>query len=167
LSILEKCSLHKKSKNLQTTQTTKPGEQGQYANSPLSQISSLIAALQGVSGGTTGGTTGSSSNLANSILGLPAAAVNSIKDLLGTFGISFAEGGQVQGYADGGAVDSAPSSMTQIPSEIADRINQIKQLSSQQNQSQAMDELGTASLPNQKINDWSQKWNSQYDQHFG
>jgi len=99
----------------QTTQTTKPGEQGQYANSPLSQISSLIAALQGVSGGTTGGTTGGNSNLSNSILGLPAAAVNSIKDFLGTFGISFAEGGQVRGYADGGTVDAVPTDVTLDP----------------------------------------------------
>ncbi len=72
-----------------TSQVTAPGSQGQFANSPLSQIAGLITAL-GAYNGNTSGTSGTNTS-GTSIL-------DSIKSLLG-----LADGGSV-GYADGGTV---------------------------------------------------------------
>jgi hypothetical protein len=59
--------------------------------------------------GTTGttGTTQQQTGL-QGILNLPQTAFNQVRDLLGTFGISLAEGGTV-GYAKGGAVKPVPA----------------------------------------------------------
>jgi hypothetical protein len=105
-----------------TKQTTSPGLQGNYGLSPLQQIGTLLSGLGAISGGGSTGTTGTSTNtnLANQILGLPSTAVKSVTDLLNSFGISFAEGGQVKGYADGGTVDQtglATSDLTPGPTQ--------------------------------------------------
>ena len=75
------------------------GSQG-YANSPLSQIGGLLAALGAVRGDTTQTTTGGTgSSLIDSIFNLGKAAVTATK----------AEGGEVSGYADGGIVPGLPN----------------------------------------------------------
>ena len=96
-----------------TTQTTGPGQTGQYSLSPLSQISGLLSGLGAFMGSPSTGTTGTGTTQQQtglqSILGLPQTAFNQVKDLLGTFGISLAEGGTV-GYAKGGSVTPVPAS---------------------------------------------------------
>jgi hypothetical protein len=110
-----------------TKQTTSPGLQGNYGLSPLQQIGTLLSGLGAISGGgsSSTGTTGTSTNtdLASKILGLPSTAVKSVTDILNSFGISFADGGQVKGYADGGTVDPtglATSDLTQGPTQTID-----------------------------------------------
>ena len=96
-----------------TLQKTGPGQSGQYSLSPLSQISGLLSGLGAFMGtpATGTGTTGTTQQQTGlqSILGLPQTAFNQVKDLLGTFGISLAEGGTV-GYAKGGTVNRVPAS---------------------------------------------------------
>jgi len=94
-----------------TTQTTGPGQAGQYSLSPLSQISGLLTGLgafMGTPSGTTGttGTTQQQSGLA-SILGLPQAAFDQLMSLGRSIGLPLAEGGTV-GYAKGGKVKPVP-----------------------------------------------------------
>ena len=80
-----------------TTQTVKPGEEGQFSNSTLSQITGLLAALGSLSGGS-GDNTGGGTSILNQILS--------------AFGIDFANGGSVK-MADGGAVTGGLQSMIQ------------------------------------------------------
>jgi hypothetical protein len=82
----------------QVQQTVAPGQQGQYTNSPLSQIAGIGSLLAAISG--TGATNSTSivNDLINAIRGTsstPAA----------TPPATGKEGGSVVGYADGGTVD--------------------------------------------------------------
>lgn len=80
-----------------TTQTVKPGEEGQFSNSTLSQITGLLAALGSLQGGS-GDNTGGGGNFLTSILS--------------GLGINFANGGPVR-MANGGAVAGGLQSIVQ------------------------------------------------------
>lgn len=87
-----------------TSQVTAPGQQGQFTNSPLSQIAGLITALGALSQGTGGGTSGS-----NTGTGSNTGILNT---LLSGLGINFADGGVVN-MADGGAIAGGLQSIVQ------------------------------------------------------
>jgi len=81
----------------QVQQTVSPGQQGQYTNSPLSQIAGLGSLLAAISGS---GTSGNQS-LIDQITGLlggssttPPVTTPAVKD-----------GGSIRSYADGGVID--------------------------------------------------------------
>lgn len=89
-----------------TTQTTAPGQQGQFTNSPLSQIAGLASLFQAISGsgGTTSGTTtpATGSGLtADQIATLKNSADPTVQALITSLGL--ASGGSVS-YANGGAI---------------------------------------------------------------
>ena len=102
-----------------TTQVTAPGTQGQFSNSPLSQIAglgTLFASLFGNNNSTSGGTTGGSntgggsipqSTVTNIISQIGQEAWDGIKSIFG-----YADGGTV-GYADGGGVQGGLQSLVQ------------------------------------------------------
>jgi hypothetical protein len=97
----------------ETLQKVGPGQSGQYSLSPLSQISGLLSGLGAFMGTPSTGTTGTTGTTQQQtglqgILNLPQTAFNQVRDLLGTFGISLAEGGTV-GYAKGGTVKPVPA----------------------------------------------------------
>ena len=98
----------------ETLQKVGSGQSGQYSLSPLSQISGLLSGLGAFMGTPSTGTTGTTGTTQQQtglqgILNLPQTAFNQVRDLLGTFGISLAEGGTV-GYAKGGSVTPVPAS---------------------------------------------------------
>lgn len=76
-----------------TQQTTSPGQQGQFANSPLAQIAGLLTGIGSLmSGWNTGANTGAGTNTGTTS---GSSDSNWLTDLLKQFGISFAEGGMV------------------------------------------------------------------------
>jgi len=82
----------------QVQQTVAPGQQGQYTNSPLSQIAGIGSLLAAISGTGTTNSTSIVNDLINAIRGTsstPAA----------TPPATGKEGGSVVGYADGGTVE--------------------------------------------------------------
>jgi len=81
----------------QVQQTVAPGQQGQYTNSPLSQIAGLGSLLAAISGTGTTGTNNTSliNDLINSLTGGSSTPAAGQKD-----------GGSIRSYADGGAVDT-------------------------------------------------------------
>jgi len=88
-----------------TSQVTAPGQQGQFTNSPLSQIAGLIAALGALSQGTSGSTgnnTGGGGLLTN--------LFNPIQSAISS--IFSKDGGSIR-MADGGAVAGGLQSMIQ------------------------------------------------------
>jgi len=108
-----------------------PGSSGQYSASPLGQISGLLTGIGSFmnsgSGSSGTGTTGTSGqNVVNGLLNLPADLLGQVRTALGSLGINFAEGGSVNGYAEGGSANNAKTSMTPIPMNMAQKINQIK-----------------------------------------
>lgn len=79
----------------QVQQTVAPGQQGQYTNSPLSEIAGIGSLLAAISGaGTTTGT--NNTNLINDL-------INSIRGTTPPAGQK--DGGSIRSYADGGTVE--------------------------------------------------------------
>ena len=97
----------------ETLQKVGSGQSGQYSLSPLSQISGLLSGLGAFMGTPSTGTTGTGTTQQQTglqgILNLPQTAFNQVRDLLGTFGVTLADGGTV-GYAKGGSVNPVPAS---------------------------------------------------------
>ena len=90
----------------ETLQKVGPGAAGQYALSPLSQISGLLTGLGAFMGSPTGtaGTTGTTQQSAiNNILGLPQAGFDALINLGRSIGLPLKDGGMAS-YAKGGNV---------------------------------------------------------------
>lgn len=90
----------------ETLQKVGPGASGQYALSPLSQISGLLTGLGAFMGSPTGtaGTTGTTQQSAiNNILGLPQAGFDALINLGRSIGLPLKDGGMAS-YAKGGNV---------------------------------------------------------------
>ena len=93
-----------------TTQTTAPGQQGQFTNSPLSQIAGLASLFQAISGGS-GTTPATGSGLtADQIATLKNSTDPAIQALITSLG--YASGGAV-GHANGGAIQGGLQSFIQ------------------------------------------------------
>lgn len=109
-----------------TTQKVGPGTSGQYSASPLGQIAGLltgIGSFMNAGSGTTGtsSTAATNQNIINGILSLPSDVLGAVRTGLGSLGINFAEGGNVQ------SKDATSSqSITHIPENVAARINKIR-----------------------------------------
>jgi hypothetical protein len=75
----------------QVQQTVAPGQQGQYTNSPLSQIAGIGSLLAAISGTGTTNSTSIVNDLINALKGTPAAGKK--------------DGGSIHSYAEGGTVE--------------------------------------------------------------
>lgn len=102
-----------------TTQITAPGKTCQYANSPLSQITGLMAALgsfmpKAISNTSNTSTTAGGSSGGGGGGGIGGGLISTALCLVGCL-FGFAEGGQVspKGYADGGGVQGGLQSTLQ------------------------------------------------------
>lgn len=95
----------------ETLQKVGPGASGQYALSPLSQISGLLTGLGAFMGsptGTTGTTSGATQQSAiSNILGLPQSAFDQLMSLGRSIGLPLKNGGMAS-YAKGGKVKPVP-----------------------------------------------------------
>jgi hypothetical protein len=94
----------------ETLQKVGPGQSGQYALSPLSQISGLLTGLGAFMGNPSGtGTTGTAQQTGlQSILNLPQAGFDALINLGRGIGLPLKDGGTV-GYAKGGKVKPVPA----------------------------------------------------------
>ena len=94
----------------ETLQKVGPGQSGQYALSPLSQISGLLTGLGAFMGNPSGtGTTGTAQQTGlQSILNLPQAGFDALINLGRGIGLPLKNGGTV-GYAKGGKVKPVPA----------------------------------------------------------
>jgi hypothetical protein len=86
----------------QVQQTVAPGQQGQYTNSPLSQIAGLGSLLAAISGTGTSGTTNT---------GIVNDLINALRGSTGR-----KDGGSVNSYAEGGSVE--PAEMQAMPESV-------------------------------------------------
>lgn len=94
----------------ETLQKVGPGQSGQYALSPLSQISGLLTGLgafMGTPSGTAGGVGAQQRTGLQSILNLPQAGFDALINLGRGIGLPLKDGGTV-GYAKGGKVKPVP-----------------------------------------------------------
>jgi hypothetical protein len=94
----------------ETLQKVGPGQSGQYALSPLSQISGLLTGLGAFMGNPSGtGTAGTAQQTGlQSILNLPQAGFDALINLGRGIGLPLKDGGTV-GYAKGGKVKPVPA----------------------------------------------------------
>jgi hypothetical protein len=96
----------------QVQQTVSPGQQGQYTNSPLSQIAGLGSLLAAISGTGTTSSTSIVNDLINAIKGVtttPAATPPAAGSK---------DGGSIHSYADGGTVDALDQNAPMTTEEI-------------------------------------------------
>lgn len=94
-----------------TRQTTAPGQQGQFTNSPLSQIAGIGSLLQAISGGSSNNPSGPNASALTSALS--ASGITDPTQVAGILkALGLAKGGSV-GYADGGAIQGGLQSIIQ------------------------------------------------------
>jgi hypothetical protein len=92
----------------ETLQKVGPGQSGQYALSPLSQISGLLTGLGAFMGNQSGTAGGQQQTGLQSILNLPQAGFDALINLGRGIGLPLKDGGTV-GYAKGGKVKPVPA----------------------------------------------------------
>jgi hypothetical protein len=92
----------------ETLQKVGPGQSGQYALSPLSQISGLLTGLGAFMGNPSGTAGGQQQTGLQSILNLPQAGFDALINLGRGIGLPLKDGGTV-GYAKGGKVKPVPA----------------------------------------------------------